>query len=742
MERIMGYTAGSLELSVFGKSDKAVLAIKNTVKSLNSLNRAILQINNASYSFAGKQLDYIFTKIAKASSKIQTSNLENFASVAKSINSISRLSNLGKVDWDDVAKGFSKMTTAIIPFIEAVKSGETSLNALYGTLNKISKGSTTSGSSASNKAFKNFNLGFSFAKIRLALAAAKRLGQSVYKVVQYGSDFVETLNLWQVSMRDNIHLADQFVSKMNKAYGVSTQTLMNAQAIFRNMLGSLGQISDTSAYALSESLTQMALDFSSLYNVKISEALEKFQAMLAGQVRPIRSAGLDITETTLFMYYQQLGGTKTMRQLNRTEKQLLSILAVFKQMEKAGALGDMAKTIETFANQARMASENFKEMLTWIGVSLQYLIQESKILVKLNALLISFTEIFKSLAYQIGYKTPDFAFAWEENIQETSEAIDELQGKLLGFDEFRALNDSTDNSVLSIDETLLDVLASYSSFIGEANSGAQELANKWLTILGFQKDAESGLWQAPEEIKNIFGIIKDSLNDIKPELSATMDYIGDTFPGVLELTTTALENLNESIIPLASTITKIVWGTSQLTDNAFPLINSVVDIIGTILSMVLGFINAVSYTANFILFYIEPIITSLVVIFTAIVDFFDKLISTIGILMDALLNWNWKNLGTRLKDNWSDWENTTQAWNTHSETFYNNWGEGAWDRFVAENYSPAYSSDTGYANTQTDYSNSTVQTPPNITVTIDGREVFYAVQDTGKQLGYEMAQIR
>ena len=134
----------------------------------------------------------------------------------------------------------------------------------------------------------------------------------------------ETMNLWQVAMRDNLDMADEFVNKMNKAYGVSTKTVMQAQATFKNMIGSLGDLSSETAYQLSEAITQMALDYSSLYNVKLQQAVEKFQSALAGQVRPIRSiSGYDITEKTIHTLYQSLGGT------NRTAMSLPTTTNVF-----------------------------------------------------------------------------------------------------------------------------------------------------------------------------------------------------------------------------------------------------------------------------------------------------------------------------------------------------------------------------------------------------------------------------
>lgn len=358
-----------------------------------------------------------------------------------------------------------------------------SLDAVIERLSLIDKGlGGIKGSSyirKSAKTPKSNGGGLGFAKLGISLHLMRRMGRFMANLVQAGSDYNETLNLWQVAMRNNLDVADQFVNKMQKAYGISTKTLMNAQAIFKNMIGSLGQISDATAYALSEALVQMSADFASLYNVTIESAFQKMQAMLAGQVRPIRSAGLDMTETTLFMFYQQLGGTKTMRQLNRTEKQLLSILAVYQQMGSAGALGDMSKTLNQFANQSRMMTEYWVELKTWTGLVLKDLIDQSGALIYINAALITMTEVVKAIAKSRGLGDENFLTGMFETAEATNDAVDELQGKLLDFDKFRSL-EGAGGGVLAIDEKLLDAIAGYSSKIDQAQNSAQKLAETWL----------------------------------------------------------------------------------------------------------------------------------------------------------------------------------------------------------------------------------------------------------------------
>lgn len=501
----MGYEAGNLELSILGFSEKAVASIDVTAKALRRLASAVDKINNTQFVFAGQKLEFLFTKIAKATNSINTTNITNLASAAKSLSSISRLSNLDKMDFKKVGKGFNTLAVAIQPFLDRVKEAEASLTALDGVLKRTSGKKIQGllgGGATDNK--KGGFLGF--AKLGVNIYMMRRLGRFMANLVQAGSDYNETLNLWQVAMRNNLDVADQFINKMQKAYGISTKTLMNAQAVFKNMIGSLGQISDQTAYALSEALVQMSADYASLYNRTLESAFQNMQSMLAGQVRPIRSAGLDMTETTLFMFYQQLGGTKTMRQLNRTEKQLLSILAVYQQMGSAGALGDMSKTLNQFANQSRMMTEYWAELKTWSGLLLKDLLDQWQVLIYINAALITVTEIVKAIAKSRGIGDENFLTGLFETTDATNDAVDELQGKLLDFDKFRSLEGAT-ASPLAIDEKLLQAISGYSSKIDQAQNAAQKLAKTWLEF--WINEETGGLTEDADRVLDILeGLVK------------------------------------------------------------------------------------------------------------------------------------------------------------------------------------------------------------------------------------------
>lgn len=552
----MAYSAGNLELQLTAISSQAVSSLDTVINKLSSLSSVLKSVTTTDM----KWINSFGTKMKNLSKKMTD------------------------LDWSGIDAGFNRLTVSITPFIDKVATAENSLRALNETLTKVSGKKLTN---LSNSARKGGFGGFNFKKL-FNVGVALRFGRAVERIVQYGVDFTETLNLWQVSMRENLDQADEFIKKMNRAYGISQTTLMNAQATFKNMIGSLGNISDTVAYQLSESILQMATDFSSLYNVTFENAITKFQAALAGQVRPIRSgSGYDITENTLFQLYQELGGTKTQRQLNRTEKQLLAIYAVFQQMQRSGAVGDLSKTLDNFANQSRIMTENFKELATYTGLFFQDLLQSWGVLKYINAGIIFLTEIMKALT---NYKAPNFLDDMFESVTDTNDEVDKLQGKLLDFDKFRALDSSTGlGGSLAIDEKLVNALSDYQSILNDVDNEARKLAESWLLAIGFTKD-ENGE----------FTITKDRLDEIKSTvegitlaIGAIVAYnLGSTLVSLVNkigLLTKSMSLLNSILVgSLVFTIVKLVDAVRNGDEQAQALY-------GTITGLLIGAIIALNW---------------------------------------------------------------------------------------------------------------------------------------------------
>ncbi len=544
----------TLKLDIIVNTKQNGQSITTLRNSLEKLYKFLNGVKDQDFSKISNDIAKIgdrLTPLVNAVNSLDGQGLKNLTSLGTRLQTLNK--RMSEIDAEAMARKFDQMTKAVTPFIDKVMSAQEALVALNNvmggakTLTKTAtpKAATTTPKATNNtnilggKLGKSLNFGSMVAKLYFVRNITKQLGQELAKVVQYGIDYEETLNLWQTAMRGNISQARTFVSEMNKAYGISSATLMNYQATFKNMLGALGNISETTAYGLSEALTQMALDFSSLYNVSVESAMTKFQAVLSGQVRPIRTAGYDITEQTLFQLYQQLGGTKTVRQLNQTEKQLLRILAVYEQMERSGATGDLAKTLASSANQLRMMNEQSKEFATWIGIGFNTLMEKSGILININAGLYVATELAKSLAYSLGYVETDWGIEFAEGVDGANKEVDELKGKLLGFDKFQVLqsgvgaDDGTD-----VTQSLLDAINNYQKIYEGVENPAVAKATKFLEMLGGKL----------VDVKNEAGEVVGQIWQFPPALTETVKLIGSLTAAFAILGLIALEKKLWSIV--------------------------------------------------------------------------------------------------------------------------------------------------------------------------------------------------
>ena len=375
-----------------------------------------------------------------------------------------------------------RATTNLKKIAAAANETKSALNGLETS----GGGKGRSGGNKSGGVGQALSLGTSVFKIAATIRYAKKLGVAIGKMVQSGMDFTETLNLWQKAMRGNVSEARNFITEMNRAYGISEKTLMQYQATFKNMLSAMSRISEDTAYKLSEAMSRMALDYASLYNVSIEETMSKFQAVLSGQIRPIRTiSGYDVSEQSIFGVYQQIGGTKTMRQLDQTEKRMLRILAIFYQMDETKAIGDMAQTLYTNANQFRIMKEQAQEFTMWVGNGVSYLLEESRILVHINAALIVMKELAKGIAYSLGYREETVAQTLFEDMQDANEEAEKFSG-LLGFDKFQALKSGSGQNATDIESVLLSAMEKYESMLGKVNNPAMEKAEKVLRGLGLE----------------------------------------------------------------------------------------------------------------------------------------------------------------------------------------------------------------------------------------------------------------
>lgn len=360
--------------------------------------------------------------------------------------------------------------------------------------------------SESQKMARNFNLAFNYTTLRVFTRALKHVVSATASMTKQSSSFVENMNLLDVAFNNNTIEAEKFVNKLSEMYGLDESWGYRTVGIFKQLANAMG-ISAEAGTKLSQILTQLSIDTSSLYNIDTSEAVSIFSSALAGQTKPARRLGADITQSTLQKTLDTAGIKEYVANLSYAEKRLVIVASLLQQLTQAN--NDWGRTIESVANQTRIMSEQWDRLNRALGnVFLPIL---GKILPYLNAILMVFTEIISSIATLVGYNPKDYDY-----FGETDESVIDLKDNLAGANanakklnsslrSFDKLNNITTNngaksgiSGSGISPEIMKLFNSevdkYNSSLTDVQMKATKIRDRIMEWLGYTKltDEETG----------------------------------------------------------------------------------------------------------------------------------------------------------------------------------------------------------------------------------------------------------
>lgn len=187
------------------------------------------------------------------------------------------------------------------------------------------------------------------------IAVIYKLGRALSSCIKSSMDFVETMNLFNVSMGDNAIKAGQFAEKVQQAFGIDMADWMRNQGVFQTLIEGFGVASEK-ADIMSQNLTQLGYDLSSLFNLPFAESMQKLQSGIAGELEPLRRLGYDLSQAKLQQIAYEHGIQQTVSTMTQAEKSQLRYYAIMTQVTTAQ--GDMARTITQPANMLRVLKQN------------------------------------------------------------------------------------------------------------------------------------------------------------------------------------------------------------------------------------------------------------------------------------------------------------------------------------------------------------------------------------------------
>lgn len=388
------------------------------------------------------------------------------------------------------------------------KSAVNGIDALTRSLNKLrsaTKGgsglSSTSKqmddlSNATKKAARSFT--DLYLKMKVGIAAIKRVGTTIDSVIKKSMDYTENMNLFTVAMGEHAGEAMSYAEKVSGALGIDTSEWIRAQGVFQTLATGFGVAGDR-ATVMSKNLTQLGYDLASFYNLDTETAMLKLKSGLAGELEPLRDIGYDLSQAKLEATALELGITKSVSAMTQAEKAQLRYYAIMTQVTTAQ--GDMARTLEDPANQMRVFKAQVSMAAREIGS--MFIPMLNAVMPYLTAIVKVTGIIAKNIASLFGYKDKSIDDSTDkmventgsvtENIEDAKDELKKLKSYMLGIDELNVINPNagsdTEDTSGWVDFDLPDYSEKFLN--AEVESKLNAIVDKMKEWLGITEDIHS-----------------------------------------------------------------------------------------------------------------------------------------------------------------------------------------------------------------------------------------------------------
>nr|DAH49433.1 MAG TPA: minor tail protein [Caudoviricetes sp.] len=456
------------------------VALTSTATSLQAVTKAVASIS------AIPQNATQVTEFAKSLGKLGSKSIENaVVNIPKLGNGLNGLmTTLSRAPT--VSQNVIQMTNALANLASQGSKVGTSSNSLQKSLYGVSTSARTATKSSWSLASA---IGKFYATYFMVIRGSKKLIEAIKST----TDYIEAFNYQAVAFGkigsewdkdyekygyDNATAyAESFQNRVNdtlgklsglkvnvqgglleesgaKNLGLNIQEITQYASQLASVTNSLGQTGEATT-AITKSMTMLAGDISSLFNVDYLTVAQNLQSGLIGQSRALYKYGIDITNATLATYAYNLGISKSVSEMTQMEKQQLRVLAILDQSKVSW--GDLANTINSPSNMLRQFSNNMKEVGMVAGQLFIPIL--SKVMPVVNGVTIAIKRLLVGLASLMGVKI-DFESFGQSGYKDTSDGLEDISDgykdvadsakkatlSLMGFDEINKLQDDTSSS--------------------------------------------------------------------------------------------------------------------------------------------------------------------------------------------------------------------------------------------------------------------------------------------------------
>ena len=546
-------------LANIGKSN-----LNSFISQLQRLPQAVQALNSVNIGSLGTQISQLVSALTPLT-QMGKNNLTSFITQLQKLPQV--MTALRSVDMGALASQIQQLANAFAPLATQMQSITNGFSALPTRLQRLIQ-QTNKLSAANSKASMSYvNLA---AKVGMAYVALGRILRVVGSWIVKSNDYQESLNLFTVSMGKYANEAKAYAEKVSELMGIDPAEWLKQQGTFMNLVTGFGVAAEKAAL-MSKNLTQLGYDMASFFNMSIEDAMRKLQSAVAGELEPVRRVGYDLSQAALKKialdsdnYAESMenvanamsdaaissfalseGIKVSYNDMTQAEKSQLRYIALMKQITTVQ--GDMARTLETPANQLRILKAQINQAARSLGnifipilnAVLPYAIALAKVIrLVADAIARLFGFVLTEIDYSGLDSVVDDSGKIEDNLGGAAGEAKKIKNALLGIDELNIISPLESSGGGSGAGAgggggLGFELPTYDFLVGLTESRVDAIVEKikgYLDEIG-KRIKESGVIEAFERFKEALSNFKDS------DFVKTMEkIIGILADGVLILT--------------------------------------------------------------------------------------------------------------------------------------------------------------------------------------------------------------
>ena len=341
--------------------------VATTLNSLSRLDKVVNGLNTKNVDAFSKGIRNLVEAL-KPLEKIGDSGL------GKTLNSLSNISKtISKLDQADLGKFSGQMNQISSAMAPLAQNGNQLSDVFSKMPSAVASASKSLDTYNSKSRGAKVHTGGLFSAISSLVSGARNVKSTFLAIssafsffYNESAEYIEQLNLFNVAMGSASQSASAFAQKVSDAMGIDPGKWMEYQGTLNMMIEGFGVASDK-AQIMSQNLTQLSYDYSSLMNVDVSTAFDKIQSAMSGQIKGLKEYGNNVSVAMVKQTGLKYGLQGNVSTWDQNTQAIMRYITIMNNASKVDVFNDMARTINTPSNAVRILAQQFKVLRRAIG---------------------------------------------------------------------------------------------------------------------------------------------------------------------------------------------------------------------------------------------------------------------------------------------------------------------------------------------------------------------------------------